>query len=345
MSPELDIGRHLNHRPAVGLEVYKTTQANIVDVVARALKVVESARDCRRCRASSSHLFGNQAARHHRVTEGTAHRRDSSARVLAFIVLFQFLRDWPTTLIVTLAVPFSLVITLAAMYFLGLSINILSMMGMMLAIGMLVDNAVVITESIFRHRQIPPGSARRRRRSPACATSASQSPRALRARWPSSCRCCSASAPKHDLPGARRDTDRGRDDRLAPGRADAVPMLTARFPAPPPIAAGTLPGRLQRALCAHARLDLEHKWWTAVGIVLVLASVALPADAGEERHVPARTSGRNLFMAYHIDGTFPLQRVESAVNLIEGYLEKNRERFEIETLYSLLPARRGRLPS
>ena len=50
--------------------------------------------------------------------------------------------------------PFSLLITVAAMYFLGFSLNILTMMGMLLAIGLLVDNAVVVTESIFRHRQV-----------------------------------------------------------------------------------------------------------------------------------------------------------------------------------------------
>src|SRR4029434_10301888 len=63
-------------------------------------------------------------------------------------------RHVPTTLIVSLAVPASLLVTLAAMYFLGLTLNVLTMMGMLLAIGMLVDNSVVITESIFRHRQL-----------------------------------------------------------------------------------------------------------------------------------------------------------------------------------------------
>ncbi len=43
------------------------------------------------------------------------------------------------------------------MYFMGFTLNILTMMGMLLAIGMLVDNAVVITESVFRHRQLMPG--------------------------------------------------------------------------------------------------------------------------------------------------------------------------------------------
>src|SRR5262245_1196407 len=42
------------------------------------------------------------------------------------------------------------------MYFLGLTLNVLTMMGMLVAIGMLVDNSVVVTESIFRHRQLDP---------------------------------------------------------------------------------------------------------------------------------------------------------------------------------------------
>ena len=67
-------------------------------------------------------------------------------------MLYFFLRQVSTTLIVTAAVPFSLLITLGALYFFGLTLNILSMMGLMLAVGMLVDNAVVITESIFRER-------------------------------------------------------------------------------------------------------------------------------------------------------------------------------------------------
>ncbi|MDQ7050299.1 MAG: efflux RND transporter permease subunit [Enterobacterales bacterium] len=76
--------------------------------------------------------------------------------LLSSIVLFLFLRDIRLTLIVSLAVPFSLLMTLAAMYFLDVSINLLSMMGLMLAIGMLVDNAVVISESIFGYRQKMP---------------------------------------------------------------------------------------------------------------------------------------------------------------------------------------------
>jgi HAE1 family hydrophobic/amphiphilic exporter-1 len=112
-----------------------------------------------------------------------------------------------------------------------------------------------------------------------------------------------------------------------------IPMLTARFPVPPPIGSGTLLGRLRERYARALGWTLEHKWMTAGGIVLVLASVALPASQVKSDMFPP-DAGRDLAMEYHIDGTFPLTRVESAVTLIEGYLEKNRQRFEIQTIYS-----------
>src|SRR5512134_690038 len=72
--------------------------------------------------------------------------------VLAIVVLFFFLRHWTTTLVVATAIPFSL-LAASIMYFTGRTLNILSMMGLMLAVGMLVDNAVVVLEAIYRKRQ------------------------------------------------------------------------------------------------------------------------------------------------------------------------------------------------
>ena len=57
------------------------------------------------------------------------------------------------TLVVVSSVPISLCMTLAGMYFFGYSLNILSMMGLLLAVGMLIDNAVVVTESVLQEKQ------------------------------------------------------------------------------------------------------------------------------------------------------------------------------------------------
>jgi HAE1 family hydrophobic/amphiphilic exporter-1 len=155
IAPELEIGRHLDSRPAVGLDVFKTTQANVVEVVDAALKEIDRAKTLPQLQGVSIIVIGNQAES---IRNSLGDLRDAGliGLVLAIAVLFFFLRDWSMTAIVALAVPGSLLITLASLYFLGLTLNIFSMMGMMLAIGMLVDNSVVITESVFRHRQLTP---------------------------------------------------------------------------------------------------------------------------------------------------------------------------------------------
>jgi len=71
----------------------------------------------------------------------------------ALIVLFLFLREWRMTLLIAGCIPFSLLITVVVLYFTGGNLNLLSMAGMMIAVGMVVDNAIVVVETIFRSRQ------------------------------------------------------------------------------------------------------------------------------------------------------------------------------------------------
>ncbi|HSC09221.1 MAG TPA: efflux RND transporter permease subunit [Steroidobacteraceae bacterium] len=332
MSPELTIGRHLNQRPAVGLEVYKTTQANIVDVVTRVLEVVDRARGLPQLQGIEIINFDNQAQA---IVSSLKELRTAGliGATLAFVVLFLFLRDWPTTIIVALAVPFSLVITLSAMYFLDLTINILSMMGLMLAIGMLVDNAVVITESIFRHRQLNPD-----RPIDATLSGVRDVGVAVLAGTMSS---VAVFLPL--LFGERVEITVFLAHVTIPivvamiaslvVAQTIVPMLAARFPAPPPITSSTLLGRLQNFYSRTLAVTLRHKWWTALAIVLVLASAAIPMMLVKSDMFPQGV-GRNLFITYHLNGNYPLDRVESAVSTVEAYLEKNRERFGIQTIYS-----------
>jgi HAE1 family hydrophobic/amphiphilic exporter-1 len=70
--------------------------------------------------------------------------------LLAIIILFVFLRNIKPTLIVGLAIPISVIAAFMLMYFTGVSLNLVSMGGLALAIGMLVDNAVVVIENIYR---------------------------------------------------------------------------------------------------------------------------------------------------------------------------------------------------
>jgi HAE1 family hydrophobic/amphiphilic exporter-1 len=66
----------------------------------------------------------------------------------ALVVLFFFLRRWTSTLVITAAIPFCVFIAITLIYFMGWSLNIITMMGLMISVGMVVDNAIVVMESI-----------------------------------------------------------------------------------------------------------------------------------------------------------------------------------------------------
>jgi len=72
--------------------------------------------------------------------------------ILALVILFLFLRSLKMTLAIGISIPLALVGTFVAMYFMGINLNIISMAGLALAVGMLVDNSVVVLENIFRLR-------------------------------------------------------------------------------------------------------------------------------------------------------------------------------------------------
>ncbi|HEX6988228.1 MAG TPA: efflux RND transporter permease subunit, partial [Bacillota bacterium] len=73
--------------------------------------------------------------------------------VLAVLVLYAFLRHVPATLVVATAIPVSVIATFVPVYFAGITLNLVSLGGLGLGIGMLVDNAIVVLESIYRRRQ------------------------------------------------------------------------------------------------------------------------------------------------------------------------------------------------
>jgi HAE1 family hydrophobic/amphiphilic exporter-1 len=73
--------------------------------------------------------------------------------VLATIVLFFFLRSFRSTLVIAVVTPISVLATLALVYFNGYTLNIMTFGGLALGVGMLLDNAVVVLENIFRKRE------------------------------------------------------------------------------------------------------------------------------------------------------------------------------------------------
>ena len=78
---------------------------------------------------------------------------------LVILVVFVFLQSWRTVLIPAIAIPVSLIATFAAMAALGFSINTLTLLGLVLAVGIVVDDAIVVVENV--ERQLQNGLSRR----------------------------------------------------------------------------------------------------------------------------------------------------------------------------------------
>ena len=92
----------------------------------------------------------------HFIQQSINEVRDSAVfgGILAIIVLFLFLREWRSTVIIATTIPISVVATFMVMYRLGISLNVMSLGGLALGIGNLVDNSIVVLESIHRKRKL-----------------------------------------------------------------------------------------------------------------------------------------------------------------------------------------------
>ena len=140
----------LNGERCIGLSVYKEMQQNtvrVVDRINRQLGNIEQALPGYHFQVISNQgTFINDAI-------GEVKNSALLGIALAIIVLFVFLRRIGTTLIVSLSIPVSIVATFNLMYFNGLTLNVMTLGGLALGAGMLIDNAIVVIESIFRNHE------------------------------------------------------------------------------------------------------------------------------------------------------------------------------------------------
>ncbi len=74
--------------------------------------------------------------------------------ILAFMVLFVFLQDIRTPVIIAVVIPISIIATFNLLYYRDITLNIMSLGGLALGVGMLLDNSIVVSESIFRHKSL-----------------------------------------------------------------------------------------------------------------------------------------------------------------------------------------------
>jgi HAE1 family hydrophobic/amphiphilic exporter-1 len=137
-----------NNKQCIGLSIYKEPRYNTVKVVDElndALKTISKALP-----GYNFTVVKNQGS----FISGAINEVQQSALfgiLLAVAVLFVFLRRINTTLVISIAIPISIIATFVLMYFKGLTLNVMTLGGLALGAGMLVDNAIIVMENIYKH--------------------------------------------------------------------------------------------------------------------------------------------------------------------------------------------------
>ena len=339
--PERVDGRHLDRNYAIGVNVFKESSANLVEVAGKVVNLVESISESRQFDGVNIFMMEDQAKG---VTDSLADLLTAGAigALLSFAVLYLFIRNTTATLLVVASVPFSICITLAVMYLLGYSLNILSMMGLLLAVGMLVDNSVVITESISAQHQKSPGTNNKEKKdnilkgvnkvSLAVMTGTLTTmivflPNIIGEKVQLTvflehvaiAICISLAASlliaKTLLPLLLSKISL---DKLSNSKASVDKQSNNRF---------------HTSYKKSLTWVLRHPKITGVVALLILISTALPMGAITSDNMDSQ-DGTRLFMRYHIEGQFPLEHVEAMVDRFEEYLYKNQDDFYIDSVYS-----------
>ncbi len=137
-----------NGERCLSLSIYKENKYNTVQAVENITQKLEELK--KSMPGYEFHIISNQGDF---IGASIGEVKDSAIMgvLLAMVVLYVFLRRINTTLIVSISIPVSIIATFNLMYFNGLTINIMTLGGLALGAGMLIDNAIVVMENIYRN--------------------------------------------------------------------------------------------------------------------------------------------------------------------------------------------------
>ena len=149
---ELTADVRANYGQGVIIPVSKQSDANTVLTTQKVIEALPGIED-RLPQNTKFSVVWNQADF---ISNSVNNLRNTAliAFVLAFFVIYIFLRNWRGSIIMGISIPVSIVTTFAVLMLADLTLNIITMAGLALAIGMLVDNSIVVLENIYRHREM-----------------------------------------------------------------------------------------------------------------------------------------------------------------------------------------------
>ena len=140
----------LDGRPALAVDVVKTQGANTVEVAERVRAAIAELRDGDLPADVSIDIVRDNAVPVEESYKGVQYMLIEGA-ILATVIVFLFLNSWRSTVITGLTLPISVIGTMTVLYFLGFTLNIMTLLALSLAVGLLIDDAIVVRENIMRH--------------------------------------------------------------------------------------------------------------------------------------------------------------------------------------------------
>ncbi|MBP3985241.1 efflux RND transporter permease subunit [Pseudoxanthomonas helianthi] len=326
----MDYVRRMEGKPSVGVDIYKERAANLVDLSRSVREEVKLLEQDPAMQGVNIEVTDDQGQA---VTSSLLALAEAGAigLLLSVIVLYAFLRHWPSTLMVTLAIPICFIMTLGFMYFTGITLNIISMMGLLLAVGMLVDNAVVVVESIYQEREKYPGK-------PWLASIVGTRHVAIALSAGTLCHCVvflpMMFGEKNIITIYLSQLAVTISFSLLASWLVAIsliPMLSARMKTPPALKSPFIT-RLQQRYARALRWTLEHRGWSVAGILLITAASFWPmthTQGGGDDNDPSEI---NIF--YQWKGAYSKEEMGKEVARVEAFVNANRKPFHIERVYS-----------
>jgi len=140
-----------NGNPAVAIGVVRQSKANLIDVARSIRAAIPSIQETLPPGVKLETAFDGSVFVTHSIND--ARLTLVIAAILVVLIIFVFLRNLRATVIPGLAIPASIVSTFAIMYFLGFSINNFTLLALTIAIGIVVDDAIIVLENAYRHQE------------------------------------------------------------------------------------------------------------------------------------------------------------------------------------------------
>jgi HAE1 family hydrophobic/amphiphilic exporter-1 len=150
--PRREYVYRVDGQPAIGIQITRDSTGNIERISREVRATLVDLQKLPQLKGVQFNIFFDQGIQ---VKQSIDNLADSGlwGGIFAALIIYLFLRAPRMTAILTLSIPLSLLCTIIALFFTGWSLNVATMMGLLLAVGMVVDNSIVIVENIYRLRQ------------------------------------------------------------------------------------------------------------------------------------------------------------------------------------------------